>query len=90
MPKSIDQLMEEEERFEAQARAEKARGAVEEEQLLRKARSRWGKDGWKDHSENGMKSGLDWSALKFKVGVPEGKSMAQAPRFSRGDRQGNE
>jgi len=80
MPKSIDQLMEEEERFEAQARAERARGTVEEEQLLRKARKRWGKEGWKDHSENGMKSGLDWSALKFKVNSG-GKSIAQEPRF---------
>ena len=79
MPKSIDQLMEEEERFEAQARAERARGTVEEEQLLRKARKRWGND-WKDHSENGMKSGLDWSALKFRAGSGS-RSIAQAPRF---------
>ena len=86
MPKSIDQLMEEEERYEAQARAEKARGAVEEEQLLRKARSRWGKDGWKDHSENGMKSGLDWSALKFRAGSGS-RSIAQAPRFGNGNRE---
>lgn len=83
MPKSIDQLMEEEERLEAQARAERARGSVEEEVLLRKARRRWGND-WKDHSENGMKSGLDWSALKFRASSG-GRSIAQAPNFGNRD-----
>ena len=82
--KSIDQMMEEEELYEAQAARERARGSAEQERLLREARKRYGRD-WRTHSENGKKSGLDWAALKFKVGTPGGRSIASTPRTGNND-----
>jgi hypothetical protein len=68
MPKSIDQLMEEEERYEAQTRAQSAKHALEREKMLMQLEKRRGKQEWKMYSSDGTKSGIDWQFLRGSVG----------------------
>ena len=86
MPKSIDQLMEEEERYEAQTRAQSARHALEREKMLMQLEKRQGKQAWKMYSDTGTKSGIDWELMRFKAGAGN-KSIAQAPSFGNGRRE---
>ena len=84
MAKSIDQLMEEEERYEAQTRAQGAKNTLERERLLMQLEKRRGKQEWKMYSDNGTKSGLDWDFLRGTAYVPGARSIAQAPKFGNG------
>ena len=83
MAKSIDQMMEDEERLEAMTRHEQMQHDLERARLLRKLDAREGKQSWKMYSENGNKSGIDWDLLRFRTNSGH-KSIAQAPRFGGG------
>ena len=85
MAKSIDQMMEDEERLEAMTRHEQMQHDLERARLLRKLDAREGRQSWKMYSENGKKSGIDWDFLRGSVGVPGARSIAQAPRFGKGN-----
>ena len=59
--KTLDELEEANERADAELQL------AEKKALLKECKSRYGSSGWKMFSKNGMTSGIDWQALKFKV-----------------------
>jgi hypothetical protein len=79
--RSIEQSLEDEERFEAETARERAKHSLERERMLRRLEEKEGKESWKMYSTNGAKSGIDWELLRSRASVPGAKSIAQAPSF---------
>jgi len=58
---TLDDRMSEVEAMDAQI------AIAERRAMLRELESRKGEGAWKEHSKNGLKSGIDWSSLRFKL-----------------------
>lgn len=59
--KTLDELEEDNERADAELKL------AEKRALIKECNRRYGRGGWKMFSSNGMTSGIDWTALKFKL-----------------------
>jgi len=68
--KSLDQMLDEEEKLDERTRLEKKRRALEEEKTLRKAQQVMSKEEielYKDKGRGVKGSGMDWDALRLRL-----------------------
>ena len=68
--KSLDQMVEEEERLDEKRRLEEKRRRLEEEKLMRKAQQVMSKEEielYKDKGRGVKGSGMDWDSLKLRL-----------------------
>ena len=77
--KSVEDMVEEEERLEQRGRLEQRRNTIEELKLLRELKKREGKDAKRMYKDS--RSGkYDWEQMKFHCGAPGARSIVAVPR----------